>query len=107
MNLEPCQSFVANYQSTPDSILKDRLCMIENSSYLIMHVTCNKLDNQGLQIIKYIHWVPITLDVWRRKPESNPKEKKKLWRSESSKETLDNQEMDTTFKQKGRIKFCK
>ena len=23
--------------------------------------------------------------VWRRKPESNPKEKKKLWRSESSK----------------------
>ena len=78
MNLEPCQSFVANYQSTPDSILKDRLCMIENSSYLIMHVTCNKLDNQGLQIIKYIHWVPITLAVWRRKPESNPKEKKKI-----------------------------
>jgi len=45
--------------------------MIENSSYLIMYVTCNKLDNQGLQIIKYIHWVLITLAIWRRKPENN------------------------------------
>ena len=77
--------------------------MIENSSYLIMYVTCNKLDNQGLQIIKYIHWVLITLAIWRRKPENNFLKIVEIRKFQKR----GNQEMDTTFKQKGRIKFCK
>lgn len=63
IHLEHCQSIIAKYQSTSDSILESILCKMQKSPYLIMHLTLQWIRESAFMDNQYIYWVLTALGV--------------------------------------------